>query len=268
MPAPVGTNVFTVSSFYSQSNTIVDTNIVYPQLNVDTTVVAPSLSHFFGVGGQLAQATVAVPYVWANVALSESRSGLTVSPARDGFADSYAHLTVGLINAPALDAKGFGAFMGGHNPRVVGFGLVGTYLPTGAYDTQRAVNIGTNRWTVRAGVPLTVRLSDTWAPGRTSTFEVLPSIDVFTPNNDPANPSFDFQIRGRNVMSGYHRDEAATRAVLRDGWLSSGDLGYLDDDGYLFLVGRLKDVIISGGFNVHASEVESALCTHLSLIHI
>lgn len=199
LPAPTGTSVLTISSFYTQSNTIVDTNIVFPQLNVDTVVVAPSLSHFFPIGGQLAQATVAVPYVWANVALSESTTGLAVSPARDGFADSYAHLTVGMINAPALDPKSFAGFMASHNPRVVGFGLLGTYLPTGAYDTQRAVNIGTNRWTLRAGVPLTVRLSDTWAPGRTSTLEVLPTIDVFTPNNDPANPSFDFQIRGRNV---------------------------------------------------------------------
>ena len=72
----------------------------------------------------------------------------------------------------------------------------------------------------------------------------------------------EIRIRGRNVMSGYLDDEAATRAVLRDGWLASGDLGKIDEEGYVFIVGRKKDVIISGGFNVYASEVESVLCSH------
>jgi long-chain acyl-CoA synthetase len=70
----------------------------------------------------------------------------------------------------------------------------------------------------------------------------------------------ELQIRGRNVMSGYYHDEEATRAVLRDGWLSSGDLGRRDADGYFYIVDRKKDVIISGGFNVYAKEVEMALC--------
>lgn len=71
----------------------------------------------------------------------------------------------------------------------------------------------------------------------------------------------EIQIQGRNVMQGYYLDDEATRAVLRDGWLSSGDLGYIDSEGYVFIVGRRKDVIISGGFNVYASEVEDTLCS-------
>jgi long-chain acyl-CoA synthetase len=69
----------------------------------------------------------------------------------------------------------------------------------------------------------------------------------------------EIQIRGDNVMSGYHRDPEGTAAVLRDGWLSSGDVGRFDDAGYLYIVGRAKDVIISGGFNVYAAEVEAVL---------
>jgi acyl-CoA synthetase (AMP-forming)/AMP-acid ligase II len=76
----------------------------------------------------------------------------------------------------------------------------------------------------------------------------------------------EIQVRGRNVMAGYYRDEEATRAVLRDGWLSSGDLGVRDADGYYRIVDRKKDVIISGGFNVYAKEVEMALCEHPAVL--
>jgi len=63
-------------------------------------------------------------------------------------------------------------------------------------------------------------------------------------------------IRGDNVMAGYYRNEAATREVLKDGWFHSGDLGRLDRDGYLFIQGRLKDIIVlASGKNVSAEEV-------------
>lgn len=69
-------------------------------------------------------------------------------------------------------------------------------------------------------------------------------------------------VRGRNVMDGYWRDEAETRKALRDGWLHTGDLARRDAEGFLWIVDRKKDVIISGGFNVYAAEVEAALQAH------
>ena len=63
-------------------------------------------------------------------------------------------------------------------------------------------------------------------------------------------------IRGDNVMAGYFANEAATRAVIQDGWFRSGDLGRLDEDGYLFVQGRVKDIIVlSSGKKVSAEEV-------------
>jgi hypothetical protein len=135
-PAPVGTNVFTLNSIYTSSNTVVDTSIVYPNLNVDTFVVAPSYSHFFGVGSQLIQATVALPYAWADLAVAESRTGINRNPRRKGLADAYGHLTFGLLNAPALPPKEFASFMGTENPEVVIFAMAGMFAPTGAYDTD------------------------------------------------------------------------------------------------------------------------------------
>jgi long-chain acyl-CoA synthetase len=69
-------------------------------------------------------------------------------------------------------------------------------------------------------------------------------------------------VRGPNVMLGYWKRDDATRDALVDGWYRSGDAAYADEDGYLFLVDRLKDMIITGGENVYSIEVEAALTDH------
>jgi len=69
-------------------------------------------------------------------------------------------------------------------------------------------------------------------------------------------------VRGGVVMAGYWRNEAATRAALVDGWLRTGDVGRLDEEGFLTLTDRLRDVIISGGTNIYPREVEEVLMRH------
>jgi fatty-acyl-CoA synthase len=69
-------------------------------------------------------------------------------------------------------------------------------------------------------------------------------------------------LRGNNVMLGYYRDEAATRAAIPDGWFRSGDLGVMHADGYIELKDRAKDIIVSGGENIASIEIERALCAH------
>ena len=66
-------------------------------------------------------------------------------------------------------------------------------------------------------------------------------------------------VRGPSVMAGYWEDPGATAKALHQGWYRTGDLGFLDDDSYLFLVDRAKDMIVSGGENVYSVEVENAL---------
>ena len=66
-------------------------------------------------------------------------------------------------------------------------------------------------------------------------------------------------VSGSNVMIGYYRQPEATAEVLRDGWFLTGDLGYKDDDGYFYIVGRKKELIIRGGSNVYPREVEDVI---------
>jgi long-chain acyl-CoA synthetase len=68
-------------------------------------------------------------------------------------------------------------------------------------------------------------------------------------------------IKGDSVMAGYWRNEQATAAAIRDGWLFTGDVGCLDADGFLTLKDRSKDLIISGGSNIYPREVEEVLLT-------
>jgi long-chain acyl-CoA synthetase len=69
-------------------------------------------------------------------------------------------------------------------------------------------------------------------------------------------------IKGENIMKGYYKDEAATAQVIRDGWLYTSDLGRMDGDGYIFLTGRKKRMIITSGFNVYPREIEIVLGLH------
>ena len=72
-------------------------------------------------------------------------------------------------------------------------------------------------------------------------------------------------VRGANVMQGYWRQPDLTAEALRGGWMHSGDGGYMDDDGYIYVVDRVKDMIISGGENVYSAEVESAVHLHAAV---
>ncbi|MBM7855761.1 long-chain acyl-CoA synthetase [Desulfohalotomaculum tongense] len=69
-------------------------------------------------------------------------------------------------------------------------------------------------------------------------------------------------VKGPNVMKGYYNKVEETKKALHNGWLRTGDLGYLDEDGYIFVVDRKKDLIIKGGVNIYPREIEKVLNSH------
>jgi long-chain acyl-CoA synthetase len=78
----------------------------------------------------------------------------------------------------------------------------------------------------------------------------------------PAGEIGELAVRGPQVMLGYWQMEAETQAVLRDGWLYTGDMAKMDADGYFYIVDRKKDMIIAGGFNIYPREIEEVLYAH------
>jgi len=78
----------------------------------------------------------------------------------------------------------------------------------------------------------------------------------------PRGEAGEIVVSGETVMAGYWRNEEATAKTIWDGWLWTGDVGRMDEDGYVTLQDRSKDVIISGGSNIYPREVEEVLLTH------
>ncbi|RJP27076.1 MAG: long-chain fatty acid--CoA ligase [Actinobacteria bacterium] len=88
--------------------------------------------------------------------------------------------------------------------------------------------------------------------------------DDFERELPPGSPG-EITVHGPSVMKGYFKDPEETERALRGGWLHTGDIGYIDEDGHLFIVERKKDLIITGGFNLYPSEVEGVLQRHPSV---
>lgn len=182
--APSDTNILQFQLLYQETNTSFSADIVYPNLDIDTTALIGSYTRTFSLGDTAGLLTVAIPYASANVELSTASRGIERS--QDGIADAYAQLQIGLVNSPGLSLQELAKYMVEENPRFQMRALVGVYVPTGEYDSDRVVNIGSNRWAFRAGVPIVIRLSENWKPGNRTTLELVPVADFYTDNNSPS----------------------------------------------------------------------------------
>lgn len=119
---------------------------------------------------------------------------------------------------------------------------------------------------VHDGHPLAgteVQVREMWTTGATDPAAGLPSRA-----GGPAMGEGEIYIRGPMLFRRYRGDPDRTAAVLRDGWLSTGDLGRLAPDGRLTVLGRADDLVISGGVNVHPDEVEAVLATHPAVAEV
>lgn len=85
-------------------------------------------------------------------------------------------------------------------------------------------------------------------------------------NERPRGSVGEIVIRGPGVMAGYWRQPELTSKALVDGWLRTGDAAYMDEDGFVFLVDRLKDMIVSGAENIYSAEIENALSSHADIV--
>lgn len=104
------------------------------------------------------------------------------------------------------------------------------------------------------------------ASGALSVGRPLTGLDAMIVNDDgeqvPSGTAGELLLRGPQVMRGYWRNPAATQAALKDGWLRTGDIAIVNDDGWFFIVDRKRDMIVASGFKVWPREVEDALYAH------
>ncbi len=89
----------------------------------------------------------------------------------------------------------------------------------------------------------------------------IKAMDVLGNEVRPGDPG-ELLIKGPNIVKGYFNQPEATQKALKEGWLHTGDVARIDDEGYVFIVDRMKDMIVRGGENIYSIEVESVLNSH------
>jgi fatty-acyl-CoA synthase len=166
-------------------------------------------------------------------------------------------------------------------------GVPATYLFMAQAPEFDDVDLSSLRTAVVGGAPMPVPLLERWqergvaiAQGYGLT-EAAPNVLCVPPEDAVRKAGYagkpyphvdvrigdggELQVRGPNVFAGYWRNPEATAAAFDDGWLRTGDVAELDDEGFVRIVGRLKDMYISGGENVYPAEVESVLHEHAAV---
>jgi acyl-CoA synthetase (AMP-forming)/AMP-acid ligase II len=144
----------------------------------------------------------------------------------------------------------------------------GQALPVNLLDEIRAVCphavMGTGYGMTEASGSLAQAVGEDFIRNRASAGRVLPLAQVRIVASDgkvmPTGQSGEIQLKGAMVMAGYwNRPEETAAAFTEDGWLRTGDVGYVDAEGYIFIVDRVKDMVISGGENIYCAEVERVM---------
>ncbi|MFZ5597820.1 MAG: class I adenylate-forming enzyme family protein [Bacillota bacterium] len=94
----------------------------------------------------------------------------------------------------------------------------------------------------------------------------IPGVEIrivdYEDHEIPTNQIGEIIVKGPNIMKGYYNRPEETNWIMRNGWFHTGDLGYIDEDGYLYIVDRKKDLIIRGGLNIYPGEIEEVLYSH------
>ena len=144
----------------------------------------------------------------------------------------------------------------------------GQALPVALLDEIRAAGpgavMGTGYGMTETSGSVAMAVGEDFIRNRASAGRVLSLVDMRIEDDDgnelPAGTPGEIVVRGPVVMQGYWQNKEATDKVLSsDGWLKTGDVGYVDEEGYIFIVDRKKDMVISGGENIYCAEVERAI---------
>ena len=132
------------------------------------------------------------------------------------------------------------------------------YFPEMAYDTTYGLSESTGPNCVHLGIENIHKVGAIGLPGFNWETRIVDENGIDVPRGEPG----ELVVRGNGVMREYYKNPEATAKALREGWLFTGDMARQDEDGFIYIVDRKKDVIITGGENVFPVEVEDFLHTH------
>lgn len=132
------------------------------------------------------------------------------------------------------------------------------YFPNHLYDTNYGLSESTGPGCVHLGVENIHKVGAIGIPGYNWEVKIIGDNGLPVPQGEIG----ELAVKGPGVMKCYYNNPEATAAVLKDGWLFTGDMARMDEDGFIYLIDRKKDVIISGGENIYPVQVEDFIRTH------
>lgn len=150
---------------------------------VNASVLTPTYRHTFDVMGNVGAVLIGLPV--GNVSFESSSGFVDVDDARIAQGDLLVGGVLGLVGAPALSLMEYVQ----HKPGFQAMFATKLFLPTGDYDPDRIVNMGLNRWSFQASLPISYALGDTMIDPELMTFEVRPVVHIFGDNDDPFGPA-------------------------------------------------------------------------------
>lgn len=139
-----------------------------------------------------------------------------------------------------------------------------TYFPNQQYDTNYGLSESIGPGCVHLGVENTRKVGAIGVPGYGWQVKIVDEKDCPVKGQEVG----ELCVKGDGVMVCYYNDEKATKEVLKDGWLYTGDMAMQDEEGFIFLVDRKKDVIISGGENLYPVQIEDFLSSHPDVMDV
>ena len=232
------------------------------------TISAMPMAHIFGVGvmngGYLAPERLADGYMVQHVWFEPERFMAGIEEHRCQSMPAVPTMLSLILNHPKVndyDLSSLEEVVCGASPLPVE--VAKTFMER--YDCRVREIYG---MTESAGMGSANRSSDPFRPGSAGRPYDETEVRIVSTEDDaghdalPAGESGEIVVRGPSVMMGYLNRPDATAETIRDGWLHTGDVGYLDEDGFLFIVDRKKDMIIRGGENIYPAEIESTCYEH------
>lgn len=135
------------------------------------------------------------------------------------------------------------------------------YFPNHQYDTNYGLSESIGPGCVHLGIENIHKVGAIGVPGYQWQVRIVDDKGNEVPQGDVG----ELAVKGPGVMKCYYNDPKATQAVLKDGWLFTGDMARMDEDGFIYLVDRKKDVIISGGENIYPVQIEDFLRSHAAI---
>jgi acyl-CoA synthetase (AMP-forming)/AMP-acid ligase II len=258
---PKGVVITHYNSVWNQAKIIIDT----PLRSDDVVLGALPIFHSGGMGRFLATVMVGGTFVsWKK--FDAARTTEALSEYNITFLQLVPAMARMIFDLPGIESRDFSSL----EKCMIGAAVVPVEMKRRAMQIFGNAEIidgyglteNTSATTMLKGKDVIERPSSVGLP------DLFTEIAVFDENMGPVSVNIvgEIAVRGPTVMKGYYKNPEATAETIKDGWLLTGDLGRKDEDGYLYVVGRKKEMIISGGENIYPAEVESAINLHPKIL--